>query len=328
MAATDAAAAVRPGLGSELAGGAGDGKIAAIGVGPSPAPRRVSSPEVRFEHVLLPLDGSKLSLAAMRTAHALAERFGAALHTISVTKREGDVGRLLAAGTEALGPHAADDRAVVVIDDDPAAAIARRAEELGSCLVCLSTHGRGRLTGAVLGSVTRSVLKRSGPVVALGPLADRPGWSPPPRSWPEPLSTSRIVACVDGSEASELVLPAASGWARALGMSLTILTVVEDVPEPLEPVPRTGRYGSISDAESYVEELARRWHGTACDVDGQVVRSPIGPASGISRHLDQQPAGLVAVSTHARSGFDRVLRGATAANIVRASVAPCLVVPT
>lgn len=59
----------------------------------------------------------------------------------------------------------------------------------------------------------------------------------------------------------------------------------------------------------------------------QVSRDPIGPASGLRVHLDQRPAGLVALTTHARSGVQRALLGAAAASIIHASVAPCLVAP-
>jgi nucleotide-binding universal stress UspA family protein len=214
-----------------------------------------------------------------------------------------------------------------VVGDDPADVIAMRAAELGSCLVCLSTHGRGRLSGAVVGSVARSLLQRSpDAVVALGPSADRPGWSASPR-WSAPLTVSRIVACVDGSDTSEEVLPAASAWARALGMSLSIVTVVEDAPSPVQPDRHASRYGSSGDAERYIGELVHRWQGTAAEVNGDVIRDPLSPASALRTYLGQQPAGLVAVTTHARSGMQRVLLGAVAANIVHASNAPCLVVP-
>jgi nucleotide-binding universal stress UspA family protein len=289
------------------------------------AQAKPSSTDVQFKHVLVPLDGSNFGLAAIPTARALAERFNAELRTISVASNEDRAGRLLTVGAAALGADIGEGRAEVITGGDPAEVIARRAEELGSCLVCLSTHGRGRLTGAVFGSVARSVMQRSdSAIVALGPSADRPGWSPRPGWWPAPLSVNRIVACVDGSEASEDVLPAASDWARRLGMSLTILTVVEDAPEPTRR--HANRYGPTGDAESYVEDLVRRWQELARDVNGLIIRDPIGPASGIRTYLAQQPAGLVAVRTHARSGLQRLLRGATAASIVHASVAPCLVV--
>jgi nucleotide-binding universal stress UspA family protein len=62
-------------------------------------------------------------------------------------------------------------------------------------------------------------------------------------------------------------------------------------------------------------------------VDGQVVRGRIGAASGIRAHLDLHPAGLVALTTHARSGMERLRLGAAAASIVHGSTAPCLVAP-
>jgi nucleotide-binding universal stress UspA family protein len=273
--------------------------VSDTGVDASSASSSTPSPDVGFDHVLVPSDGSSFSLGAMPTARALAERFGADLHTIGVAR------------------------------GDPAVAIARRADELGSCLVCMSSHGRGRLSGALLGSVATSVLEHSGgAVVTVGPMARGPGWTPPPRSWPEPLSTRRIVACVDGSDASEEVLSAASGWSRALGMSLTILTVAEETSDAVMHDPVADRYGSGRDGRDYIQELTRRWQATVPDVEGVVLEDPIGPASAIREYLAQQPADLVALRTHPRSGLRRVLRPATAATIVRASTAPCLVVPS
>ena len=235
---------------------------------------------------------------------------------------------LRALASAALGVPLGADRVSVVTEGDPADVIARRAETLGPCVVCMATHGRGRLGGALMGSVARSVLQRSDdPVVALGPSADNPGWSPRPRNWPEPLSVSRIVACVDGSTTSEQVLPLAAAWAQALDMSLTIVTVIEDAPAPIRKERGPSRYGGHPDADSYIEQLVSDWHTQLPGTDGEVVRDPLGPASGMRAHLDQRPAGLVALTTHARSGVQRVLLGAAAASIVHASVAPCLVAP-
>lgn len=286
-----------------------------------------SLPIVDVNHVLVPLDGSDLALQSMPTARVLAQRLNADLHTITVTgEDDADRARSLAAAT--LDVPLNDKRVVVVTQVDPAEAIARRAEELGSTVVCLTTHGRGRLSGALIGSVARSVLQRSvRPMVALGPMADNPGWSPRPRSWPEPLSVPRVVACVDGTSGSEQILPVAAAWGRALQMSLTILTVIGDDPPPVRQGGAEGGYGDHADARSYIDQLVDLWRTQALDVDGEVVRDPISTASGIRAHLDLRPAGLVALATHARSGIQRVLLGAEAATIVRASVAPCLVAP-
>lgn len=285
-------------------------------------------PIVDVEHVLVPLDGSELALQAMPTARVLAAHFEAKLHTVTVAGSDQEADRARRLGTAAVDVPIGDDRVFVVTDGDPAETIVRRADTLGSCLVCLATHGRGRLRGALVGSVARSVVQRTrDPVVALGPMADNPGWSPRPHSWPEPLSVRRLVACVDGTETSEQVLPLAAAWARALDMALTILTVICDESPPVRPQREESRYGHHPDAGSYIDRLVQQWRTDVTEVDGEVLRGPIGPANAIRNHLGQRPAGLVALTTHARSGMQRVLLGAAAAGIVHASIAPCLVAP-
>jgi nucleotide-binding universal stress UspA family protein len=284
-------------------------------------------PAVEIAHVLVPLDGSEFALRAMPTARVLAQRFGADIHTVTVASGADDARRARALAAAALDVPPEDDRVVVVTDGDPAETISKRAEMLERSVVCMATHGRGRLRGALMGSVARSVLNRCPvPMVVLGPMADNPGWTPRPRSWPDPLSVPRIVACVDGSDTSEQILPLATAWASALDMSVTILTVVGDEPVPSEQLTETG-YGAHGDDEMYIDKLVQQWRRDLPDLDGEVVRDPIGPASAIRSHLDQRPAGLVALIAHGRSGIQRVLGGATAADIVYASVEPCLVAP-
>ena len=281
---------------------------------------------VEVKNVLVPLDGSELALQALPTARVLAGRFGAELHTVTVVNSEKDSARGVRLGAAALDVPDGDHRVFVVTGHDPAETITQRAQSLGSCLVCLATHGRGRLGGALVGSVARSVVRGSAdPVVVLGPMADNPGWTPRPRSWPEPMSVARIVACVDGSETSEQVLPLAIGWAQALDMSLTIVTATDADPSPIGSRRAETRYGEHPDAASYIERLVEEWREDLPAVDGAVLPDPIGPASAIRRHLEDRPAGLVALTTHARSGMERILGGAAAANIVHASTAPCLV---
>lgn len=283
--------------------------------------------EVRYRCVLVPLDGSKFAAAAARTGRALATRFGAELHTVSVAEHEDDVDVLRSDAAAVLGPDSAAADVHVVVADDPVMAIAETAAGLGSTLVCMSTHGRGRVTGAVVGSVARSLLQSTRePIVAVGPFADRP------RSFsstiPVPLSVPRLVACVDGSPPSESLLTVAGAWADALGMSLTILTVAEPTPPPVRPEATWyRRHGPEEDADAYIRRVGERWKDVAKDVSTQVVYDPISPADGLRTYLDQHPAGMVAVTTHARTGLRRVLLGADAANIVHASTAPALVVP-
>ena len=284
-----------------------------------------------FQHVLLPLDGSQFALAAMPTARAAAARFGAVVNTISVAGDERDADRLRRHAVEALGGTADEDRAHVVVAKDPASVIRDRADELGSCLVCMSTRGRGRVVGTLIGSVARATLLLANrPLIVVGPSADRPGVMVGrprrrPSSWPEPLSGGGVIACVDGSDTSEAVLPVAAQWAAALRSGLTILTVADEAATAPSGE-RPNRFGP-ADPKGYVDDLAARWRNHVPDAAGEVVYDPLEVASGIGARVARQPAALVAVTTHARTGFDRLRLGATAADIVRVSTAPTLVVP-
>lgn len=254
-------------------------------------------PATVFEHVLVPLDGSDFSSAAIPTATALADRFGANLHSID------------------LDPH------------DGAATVVGRATEQGSTLVCLSDRPRGRFAGAFLDSFSDALLRQlDRPIVAVGPMAERPGWDPEPRTWPAPLSASEIVACVDGTTDSGPLLSEASAWAMALDKSLTILTVIRDEPEPLRPRSGVDDHRTPAGAAAYIDALVDRWKTTGLEVDGLVLRDPISPASAIRTHLARRPAALLALVAPDRSGLERVRRGATAAKIIRTSSVPCLLV--
>lgn len=283
--------------------------------------------EPRYRNVIVPLDGSDFAAAAVRTAQALAERLAADLHSVSVAEEPDEVDALRRHAAEALGTVAEDERVRVVAGDEPAASIGKAAADLEPALVCLSTHGRGRFSGALIGSVARSILLQTRePVVALGPSADRPrDFS---STWPAPLSVARLVACIDGRSPSESLVPIAAAWARVLGMSLTILTVAEPVPRPIRAdVSWNRRHGPEGDADEYARAMGATWTHVAPEVDSVVVYDPVSPASGVRAYLDEHPAGLIAVTTHARTGLRRALLGADAAAIVHASTAPALVVP-
>ena len=51
-------------------------------------------------------------------------------------------------------------------------------------------------------------------------------------------------------------------------MALSILTVVEDAPEPLRPERQRTPYGVGVDADSYIEAVVKQVEGGGADVDG------------------------------------------------------------
>jgi nucleotide-binding universal stress UspA family protein len=285
---------------------------------------------VAYRHVVLPLDGSDFAARAAPTAQALAERLGAALHTVSVVEDSSDTDHMRLHASDVIGSDAAE-RVHVVVDADPVDGIERVCSEFGAAVLCMSTRGRGRAVGAFVGSVARSLLERSTePVVAVGSSAERPPDFVSRRSprLPVPLAVPHLVACVDGTEPSITVLPTAVAWATTLGMSLTILTVADPTLPPLEPGGAwTRRYGPDGDAEHHVGELVSQWRDAGAEVSGEVAYDPISPARGVQTYLAEHPAGLLAVTTQARQGWARLRFGAVAAEIVRTASVPTVVVP-
>ena len=285
--------------------------------------------EVGFANVLMPIGHTAFSRSALSTATVMAERYGASLNTIAVSDR-GAAEKAVLRDTAAklIGVNQGDDRAIVVNGNDPARAITRRSTELAPCLVCLSTRSPGRFVGAFTTSVANSLVSLSSqPFVAVGPEGERPAWLPAPY-WPPPLSVDRIVAYVDGSAVSEQVLPVAAAWARALDMSLSIVTVTDGGSLSTGRGVAGGSYGSAGSARRYVDRLAERWSEAAPNVDSLAIRDPIGAASGLNGHLlHQRPTGLIAVAAQARFGMQRLLLGSTWSTIVRTSRSACLVVP-
>ena len=106
------------------------------------------APDPVYGTILVPLDGSHLADGAIPTARALAARFGATVHTVTVAS-DFELHRVRGEAARALGTDPDDPRIHVDVDTDVAGAVQRRASDLDSCLVCLSTHGRGRAADIV-----------------------------------------------------------------------------------------------------------------------------------------------------------------------------------
>ncbi len=186
--------------------------------------------------ILVPLDFSGASDAALRRAADLAARTGAALHVLHVV-----------AGFEMTGAEMPDaDRAFyqrvwdraeaklnnylqraglsgtgleyVLAHGAPSQAILAYAEAHDIGLIVMGTHGRTGLQRFFLGSVAHEVLRRAEMPVMVVPMADAPL---------KPLR--RVVAPTDFSDASRMVLPVAASLAALYGADLDLLHVLEPV---------------------------------------------------------------------------------------------------
>jgi nucleotide-binding universal stress UspA family protein len=141
-----------------------------------------------FRSIVVPLDGSRMSQAALEKALALAKEQGASVHLLSVyepgvhstaeariditdaLRREAE-GIVQDAARIAAGKGVEATRAVVAAGTRRiATAIAEEAQARGADLLVIGTHGRRGFERLVLGSVAEGVIRQSTvPVLLLPP---------------------------------------------------------------------------------------------------------------------------------------------------------------
>jgi nucleotide-binding universal stress UspA family protein len=263
--------------------------------------------------VLVPVDGSELSERALGPALWLAGRLGAEVHAITVT--HGDDGGWHSRYERELGDRWPDVLAHHLARPTVVAGIEAMVEKLPGSLVCMATDGRARAAALVPSMFTSVARTCARPLVAVGPEATVPQ-----------DGVERLVACVDGTSASEQALRLAAGWARRLGAQLDLVAVATP-PSPLH-IPGDRRHPSwLTDPSAYLAELTGRDDLAGLHVGVHALFDPIGPAQALADHLYWDPATLVVVASHLRTHLDRALHGSTTARIVRACPVPVLVQP-
>jgi nucleotide-binding universal stress UspA family protein len=269
----------------------------------------------RIDVVLVPLDGSEFSARAVPIAARLATRLQAKLLFFSAVPKE-DERRARKAQLIALQPRDHAHAPWVVVNKDPAGAIHEALHELRFAIACIASHGRNR-SAAFGGSVTTEIVARGhDSLVLVGPLVDAT------------TDGKGVVACIDETPASAAaILPTAALVADLLDEPLTVITVAEPAPVPLNAPAVKRRFGPSEDVDVFLDRaiapLRRQGHAA----EARAVYDPISPAAGVRDYVWQHPASLVAVASHARTGAKRLLLGSVAAEIVRTIVSPVLVVP-
>jgi nucleotide-binding universal stress UspA family protein len=153
----------------------------------------------------------------------------------------------------------------------------------------------------------------------------------------------RILLTLDGSEFSESAIPLALRLAHTPDSEVHLLTVIEPAAlgalralaaegrapgvawlsvEPEEEGPEAAAAASPDlefVLEHYLEMVARLFPDA---VVKPVVRVGLFPAEQIAAYAEANAIDLIVMSTHGRTGLERVLHGSVAGQVMRAGVAP------
>jgi len=188
----------------------------------------------------------------------------------------------------------------ILVDGDRGQAIIDTAAEELIDLIVMTTHGRTGLARWVMGSVTEQVLHGATcPVLAVRPMPD----CPPDK--PVVASLGQMMIALDGSKASEAVLPAAIEVARRLALPVTLF----------HAWPRNGREGASAVSREYLLTIRDQYAATGLSITPVLFDWEGGSASQIANcildYAETSGVGLIAMSTYGsgKAGGSRAMDG-------------------
>ena len=193
-------------------------------------------------------------------------------------------------------------------------------------LVVMTTHGRGPVSRALLGSVADELVRRC-PVPVLLVRSDETL----PDLHQEP-SVTRVLIPLDRSPTSEQILGPAMQLGSVLGASYTFLHVVptgerlttKAGADQWAGLNRSWQEHEAAESLAYLERFAQCFRAPPVEVRTRVVISPH-VASAVVEEARAESCDLIALATHGRGGFKRLLLGSVADKVLRCAPCPVLV---
>jgi len=198
-----------------------------------------------------------------------------------------------------------------VVRGDPAVAIVQAAEERKADLVAFTSHGQGGLEQWVFGSVAQKILRGcTRPLLVVRSLED------------PVLKVKRIVVPLDGALGSEACMPHAVHLARSYGASVELLHVMaESGVEAGDSKLRNWHAKERKRMESEFDAIEKAEPGIKFSrvfVEGD-------PATRILERVEKEPASVIAMGSHGRTGFSRWMFGSVSEKVLQAAKCPVLI---
>ncbi|MBL8796281.1 MAG: universal stress protein [Planctomycetia bacterium] len=302
-----------------------------------------------YRTILVPLDGSAFSEQALPLAGGLARAAGAVLHLVQVhnpvVTPDFAEGLVTSASFPSLDEAArANERAYLdrvvqrlrgvvevpvscaLLDDPIAASLDAEAQARQAGLIVMTTHGRGAFNRFWLGSVADQLLRRSTtPILLMRPQETAPELRHPPK-------LQRLLVPLDGSPLAEGILAPAQTLGKLSDAEYTLLQVLD----PLLPAGRDAEGFVVSGlAPAAMKELKTQAEGYLTGVAGRMQARPeavqrrVVVGTQIAETILEQAGALsvdaIAIATHGRGGWRRLLLGSVADKVVRGAHVPVLV---
>jgi len=141
-----------------------------------------------------------------------------------------------------------------------------------------------------------------------------------------PASGRRILVPLDGSPTSEAVLAHALAQAKADGSEIVLLQVANSTGEIFNAPSIAGTdLSEVEKAEeSYLETMLAKLKNEGANVSAEVREGPI--AETIVAVAAEMNVNMIAMSTHGRSGLQKLLMGSVTERVIKNSPVPVMVI--
>jgi nucleotide-binding universal stress UspA family protein len=274
-----------------------------------------------YRALLVPLDGSAFAESALALAIGLAERSKAALHLVHVASASLEVVAMreyLDGVRDRFAHRISGGITTEILSGTTDEVIAAYVDTHGVDLVVMATHGRGGVSRAWLGSVAEALLG----TLRVPILLHRPGTTPTEGAVGPALPRTVFVP-IDRSEVAPGILTAAEQLAGVVGAELVLAMVIAPLELRAEVVSRV-RFSMDDDAlarqgdaaREYLEALAEPLRARGLRVRVEVFQDT-NAATGILQGAAATEADVIAMATHARRGWSRVVLGSITDKVVR-----------
>jgi len=300
-----------------------------------------------YRSILVPLDGSAFAEHALPLALSLARRAKATLQLAHVDLVPSSMYVLSRPNMESTYDAGAKERAAAYLDNvvwrlsarapvpvetvllegSVAEALQEHVAIKGVDLVVMTTHGRGTLSRAWLGSVADNLVRHLPvPVLLVRPREE-------PHDLTVEPQLRRVLIPLDGSALAEQVLEPALALGGLMQAEYTLLHVVE--PMLVMGGDEMGSFAAATAAAAIHEELPEEGRKYLSSVVqrlgalGNTVQSKVvvdqPAASAILHEASAGSCDLIAMATHGHGGLARLLLGSVVDKVMRGATVPVLV---
>jgi len=275
--------------------------------------------------IIVPLDGSQLAEVALPYAEENAGRLNAEMILLIVRQPNDTRSQyMLECYLDKLADIAKNGVAkykdpgakpvilsTKVLSGDPAEEIVSFAEREDGSKIVMATHGQSGLTRWAIGSVADKVIRTTNrPVSIIRAQGGKPAVH-------EKGYLGKILAPVDGSKASEAILPYLEEFAAAMKAEVTFLYSLEMDANSVFNLTSLAEVKDFKNKmKDYMEKLTNSFRQKGIKANYEIIQGSADIAGEINRYTKEHYMDTMVMATHGRSGPRRWVLGSVTMKVL------------